>query len=338
MKTNIHHQYEYWIDIMRSFACIMVLFCHSPQPYINQPGQILMGINNYFGMAWGPILFFMISGACILGKDQQAIPFLKRRFSRILFPTVIWSFVYIFMECFIWKTAPSSESTYKILLIPFTPQYGSMWFMYVLIAIYLMAPILTPWLLKCTNKEIELYLGLWGITLFLPYLELFDNNVNEIIWRNGMLFYLSGFLWVAVLGYYCRFHMKSFHFSFWNILICTFILLSPLYIYCIKSATGKTILSSTSIDAIATTTLAFIIIKKIKWGFIFQKQIRTIAKYSFGIYLSHMLFMYPFRLWIAQFNLHYAIQIPITAFSIGVCALIFTIVLSKLPFGKYLIG
>ena len=338
MKTNTQQPREYWIDIMRTFACIMVLFCHSPQPYSNQPGQILLGINNYYGMAWGPILFFMISGACILGKEQHAIPFLRRRFSRILFPTIIWSTVYIFMECFVWETAPSSEATYKFLLIPFGPQYSLMWFMYALTAIYLLAPIISPWLLKCTKKEIELYLGLWGITLFLPYLGLYNHYVYQIISSNGILFYLSGFLWVAVLGYYCRFYVERINISFWKIIVCIFILLSPLNIFMIKKTTGITISSSLSIDSIATTMLAVLFIKNISWRNRFQKLIALIAKYSFGIYLSHMLFMYPFRLWIAQYNFHYAIQIPLTAFIVGISALFLCCLSSKLRFSKYIIG
>ena len=70
---------EYRIDLMRAFACIMVLFCHSPRPNIGQPGKFLVGITNYYGMALGPILFFMISGACILWEEKDAKPFLKKK-------------------------------------------------------------------------------------------------------------------------------------------------------------------------------------------------------------------------------------------------------------------
>ena len=66
---------EYWIDLMRAFACIMVIFCHSPQPFFEQTrGAWIVGLVNYFGMSLGPFLFFMISGACIMTKPVEALP------------------------------------------------------------------------------------------------------------------------------------------------------------------------------------------------------------------------------------------------------------------------
>ena len=337
-RINTYNKREYWIDIERVFACLMVIFCHSPQTYTISSGQLLLGINNYFGMAWGPILFFMISGACVLGKDQQTIPFLKKRFSRILFPTLFWSIVYILLQCFIWKTIPSTEVTQMFLMIPFYFQYGDLWFMYTLASIYLMVPILSPWLSRCSKKELELYLTFWGITLLLPFLALFDDNVKQMSQINGVFFYLSGFLWVAVLGFYCRYFINSFKISFYSILICSLILISPLYIYIIKVSTGITITSSLTINSIATTMLAFIVIKNIRWSKKFQNIINIISHCSFGIYLSHMLFLHPFNIWIAQYNLHYAIQIPLTTLVVSLSSFSFAYILSKLPYGKYIIG
>lgn len=329
---------EYWIDVMRAFACIMVLFCHSPQPYINQPGQILMPITNYYGMAWGPILFFMISGACIMYKEQPAFPFLRKRFSRILIPTVFWSIIYIILECKVWHTCPEQELWSKIFNIPLEPQYGLMWFMYALISIYLMTPILSKWLHRCTKRELELYLLLWGITLLLPYVSLFGESFGSIIKENGLLFYFSGFLWVAVLGFYCRKNIVINVWQWWHILIIILVLLSPLYIFLLKHFFCITISSSLSVDSIATTALAFLFFQNMNWGSTFRKGIQLIAKYSFGIYLTHMLLMHPFRMWISQLNLHYAVQIPLTVVVVGAFAFIVTAILSKLPFSKYLIG
>jgi len=98
----------------------------------------------------------MLYNTPVSGKDQQTIPFLKKRFSRILFPTLFWSIVYILLQCYIWKTIPSTEATQKFLMIPFYFQYGDLWFMYTLASIYLMVPILSPWLLRCSKRELEL--------------------------------------------------------------------------------------------------------------------------------------------------------------------------------------
>ena len=330
---------EFWIDLLRAFACVMVLFCHSPQPYHGQAGQWLMPVTNYFGMAWGPILFFMISGACIMNKELEAVPFLRRRFSRILIPTIFWSIVYVIIECMVWHTCPEQDLWKKIIMIPFEPQYGLMWFMYALIAIYLMTPILSRWLHRCGQSECRLYITLWGITLLLPYADLLGIDIESIINSNGTLFYFSGFLWMAVLGYYCRQYGQILCFRWWYVLVCIIILMSPMYIFIIKINTGITVASSLSVDAVATTVLAFIFFRNLKWkGGIISKAIELLSKYSFGIYLTHMLLMYPFRMWIAQFNFHYFIQIPLTVLVVGLFAFSFTSLLSKIPFSKYIIG
>lgn len=334
---------DYKIDVMRAFACVMVLFCHAPQHYTGQPGKVFVGIDNYFGMAWGPILFFMISGACVLWAEREAVPFLKKRFSRILFPTIIWSVIYIFIESFWWHTAPESAWVYKIPKILFEPQYSLMWFMYTLIAIYLATPILSRWLAKSNRSEVRMYLLLWGVTLLLPFIELFGVGTSSLLVPNSYLYYFSGFLWAAVAGYYCRKYVRIEKLSFWHICLAALILLSPAYLLLIKHYTGKLMDMSLGILSMTTTAFAFIFIYNVRLpqyltsGF-GRKLILKVSELSFGIYLSHMVFMHPFRCWIAQFNLNFAIQIPVTVLIVGICAFATSWAISKLQFGKYLIG
>ena len=241
------------------------------------------------------------------------------------------------MECYIWHDAPSTYFTNRIMAIPFGPQYGSMWFMYALISIYLMTPIITPWLSKCSKKELETYLGIWTIVLFLPYISLFNNGAFSLIQKGGILFYFGSYLWIAVLGFYCRKYI-TISINFKIIFLCIVILTSPLILYIIRNTIDKNIISHLTINTVANTALAFIVIQNISWKGRTRKIIEFISKYSFGIYLTHMLFMYPFRNWISIYNLNFFIQIPITAFTVGACALWLTWLISKLPYCKYIIG
>lgn len=334
---------DYKIDLMRAFACVMVLFCHAPQVYLGQPGRVLIGIDNFFGMAWGPILFFMISGACILWSERDTIPFLKKRFSRILLPTICWSVIYIFIETFWWQTSPKELWPQKICRMLFEPQIGHLWFMYALIAIYLATPILSRWLANSSRSEVRFYLLLWGVTLLLPFIELFGVDVSFLQKSGGFLYYFSGFLWAAVTGYYCRRYVKIEQLRWWHIVLSIVVLLSPAYVFLIKRYTGQLMDMSLGVLAMSTTALGFIFIyntplpKFLSEG-AGRKLVLKISELSFGIYLVHMVFMYPFRLWIANFNLHYAVQLPLTVLVVGVCAFLVSWAISKLPFGKYIIG
>lgn len=315
----------------------MVLFCHAPQPYVNQPGQWLIAIDNYYGMAWGPVLFFMISGACIIGKKESAQSFLRRRFSRILLPTFLWSVIYIILQRYVWKIEVDGSIWSQVLMIPFGPQYGLMWFMYALVAIYLCSPIISAWVNQCSKKELEFYLCLWGVTLVLPYLSLICNSFSLIQRENGILFYLSGFLWVAVLGYYCRRYLANLELKRRHFLLGIVVLLSPLWVWVIKRLCGQTVSSSLSIDSIATTALAFMSIMLYN-GWKRFRIIEEISKYSFGIYLIHMVFMYPFKNWISRFGLNYALQIPITVIVVGICSFLSVWAISKTKVGNYIVG
>lgn len=334
---------DFRIDLLRAFACIVVLFCHSPQVFDGQSGAFLVAINNFYGMAWGPILFFAISGACLLETPREAIPFLKKRMSRILIPTIVWSVIYVFLQCFLWDTFPKEDFLNKLAMMLIEPQYGLLWFMYALISIYLVTPILSRWIDQCTPKEIRFYLVLWGIGLCLPYMDLFDINSNSVFASNGLLHYFSGYLWCGVAGFYCRKYVRLNVVSVRGKIISLIILLSPLYVFLIKHLTGKVVDGSSTLLSMLVTLYAIVFIYSIDVFWLESKKkfaliVNNLSKYSFGIYLCHMVLLHPFRHWIASFGINYAIQIPLTAIFIGVVSYSFVWLISKISISKYVIG
>lgn len=334
---------EYWIDVMRTFACVMVLFCHAPAP-VQSGGLVSTAfgmVNAYLGMALGPVLFFMISGACILNQkaaEEQVSHFFKRRFSRILVPTIVWSVIYILVEHFIWHE-PMYEGMsllHHLVMIPFYPQYGLLWFMYALVSIYLMAPILSAWLIRSSKRDLEVYLLIWSFTLLLPYLNVLLPGVIKIIEPNGMLFYLSAWLWIAATGYYCRYYIKIEKVRLWHFILVFSV--APVTVLAFKLISGETINNCLSIASVFTTAGVFVLIQNIHFKEKQKKPVELFSKFSFGIYLSHMLFTHPFRLFLSQYALASYIQIPLTVFFSGICAFVLVYLISKLPFSKYIIG
>ena len=334
---------DFRIDLLRAFACIMVLFCHAPQHYTGQPGSFLGAIDTYYTMAWGPILFFAISGVCLLGGDREAIPFLKKRFSRILFPTIFWSIVYIILQCYVWKTIPQSQFWYMIPSMLVKPQYGLMWFMYALISLYLMVPILSRWLNSCKRQEVLFYLAIWSITLIIPYFDVLGTQTESLVVKNGMLFYMSGFLWCAVAGFYCQKWVRWSFTNKWHLFYTVVILLSPAYILLLQQLGEVNFDTSLTFFSMATTLFAIIFVYSVNITRIaasptLNTLVSHISKYSFGIYLFHMVILFPFKQWIGDYNLNYAIQIPITVLVVAPLSYLASWGISKLPFGKYIIG
>ena len=190
MKTrNIHY------DIMRIVACLMIVGMHAPMPSDNA-NPIFLNITSYC-FAPGLCLFFVLSGALILPVKTDTRTFLKKRLGKVVFPTLCFTILYLGLKFF---TGQSVDVLSSVLSIPFSAQgYGILWFMYTLVGLYLLAPIISRWLESASKREMEFYLGLWIVSLCYPILRLFV-QVNES--ATGILYYFTGYAGYFVLGYY----------------------------------------------------------------------------------------------------------------------------------------
>lgn len=69
---NIERNYK--LDLLRVIAIMMIILMHSPMPK-SAPGFVLVGISYFTAPGIG--LFFMISGALLLGNNMNTSAFLK---------------------------------------------------------------------------------------------------------------------------------------------------------------------------------------------------------------------------------------------------------------------
>lgn len=331
---------EIWIDVLRMIACISVVLIHSSAKYDGFiPGQFILAPANYILMATGVSIFFMISGALLLSKEQELQMFYKKRFTRILAPTLIWSVFYIIYEQIYHHSFTWQNTLSKISMIPFVNQTGILWFMYVLIGIYLVIPILSSWLNKASRKDIEMVLCLWGITLLMPIFTLYNETCKFLISEGGALYLFNGFIGYALLGYYLR---KYVHWSVRNtrfIILFLFSIITPLIIFFTSFIPLSLLNGSMNIPTVCLSATCFIFFKSLSYsnGKIL-KIARYISKYSFGIYLSHWVFMLPLKYILTQYHINYLIQIPVTACFVFLISLFFVVLLSKCPYSKLLFG
>ena len=82
-----------YLDTVRVLACFMVILMHSPMPDNNAPGMFLSTISYLTAPCIG--LFFMVSGALLLPVRTGMFTFLKKRFTKIIFPTLFWTAIYL---------------------------------------------------------------------------------------------------------------------------------------------------------------------------------------------------------------------------------------------------
>lgn len=338
MKQPIDENRLYWIDAIRSFACLCVLTIHAYVPGGTHGARIVAGIN-YFAVAGASILFFMISGALVLYKPKKFFPFMKQRLLRIALPMIIWTIITLVIGCFTgamnWRDLPNA-----IMLIPFEPQYGTYWFIYVVFGIYLVTPILSLWLQQCSRNELRVLLGLGAIALASPYLALIDRDFSDIVsMSHGWLYYFNGYLWLAVMGYYLRRYVNISSIKWWHIALIVVLVALPVSYFLFKIP-PQLLQNRLAINVVLLCCVYFVIIKHLRLSERMKRIVYNFAQHSFGIYLIHKQLMnfVILPLMPETFNLHYVfVYIIVVALEVSIC---YTIVhlLSKLPYSKYFIG
>jgi hypothetical protein len=115
----------------------------------------------------------------------------------------------------------------KNLLFNFNYAAGHLWFVYMLIGVYLLMPLLSPWAERVGKRELQVYLGIWAFTTLIPLLRAiviggFDEMSfiygvsglprqaltplwGEAGWNSyGTFYYISGFVGYLLLGLYFR--------------------------------------------------------------------------------------------------------------------------------------
>lgn len=154
---------------MRVIAFFLVLVVHSTEPfYFGGKGCYIAGESDMYWIAFFEALarscvplFVIASGYLLFPLRYDAVTFAKKRAVRILVPFVIWSLFYALY----WG---EPVSNLKGLLLNFNYAAGHLWFVYMLIGLYIMMPLLSPWAEKVGKKELGIYIGIWLATTLVP--------------------------------------------------------------------------------------------------------------------------------------------------------------------------
>ncbi|WP_163880442.1 acyltransferase [Paenibacillus favisporus] len=168
-------------DLLRIIAIIGVIFLHVSSPLHQTFAEpiIWWHIGNVYDSAvrWTVPVFFMISGAFLLNKNEPINRFLKKRFSTILPSFFVWSVIYYFWEIKrqedIGNIVEPSAKTFFYNFLNGNIYYH-LWFIYTILGLYLVVPIIRLFVQNATKQHIQYFLLLWffGNTV-LTTLEIF---------------------------------------------------------------------------------------------------------------------------------------------------------------------
>ena len=338
---NLRIQYY---DNLRAFACFLVILTHSAMPALNPEFGIFMVLFSLMGSPSSE-LFVSISSSLLAPTKLSMKEFYKKRFSKLLWPFLFWS---IFMVLYRYSVDEIDIQTVyrKIILFPLKATEGIYWFVYVIAALYLINPIISPWLKIATKKEMQFFILIWFITLLLPLLNIITKeSIYELNGNyNFILVYMGGFIGYMLIGVYFKkfpviFKSKSRAF----LVVAVFILLGiiPFAVGLIlKVSAGELIGNNLSLSSAFFVIAIYLFFKNFKLPSVLENITSSIAKYSFGIYLIHI-FILQEVVWkfMKNFRLpHPLLETPIIALTtLAICFLVVK-GLSYLPMSEYFIG
>ncbi len=158
-----------WADLVRVVAiCGVVLIHASAQTLLSRRAAVAhpdwwWAAHLYDAFARPAVpLFVMVSGALLLDPRREAAPgaFLRRRLPRLLVPLLFWSLLYLAWNVRYHEVRLGGALDIAKAILA-GPVYTHLWFLYMLLGLYLLTPVLQPYL-RAASRGNQLYLGgLW---------------------------------------------------------------------------------------------------------------------------------------------------------------------------------
>jgi len=363
-----------FIDYIRVVACFLVMLVHASENFYAADASGLAGnvsfIANEANRFWAAFydgtvaricvpLFIIVSAFLLvpLKSGTSMKDFYRKRFTRILPPMVCFMLLYTSLPL-AWgqMTIEQSLNDLKMLPFDFPSMAGHLWFMYPLISLYLIIPVVSPWLEKATAKDERLFIYIFLISTLIPWLVRF---VSKDLWGCcfwnpyfGMLYYCSGYLGYLVIAHYIRYHIDWDRskrikigavclavgsiftgWSFWHAGTPGRFIETPLLEWSWEFCTP---------NVVCATFGAFLLFTCIQ-----RKQapkwITTTAKLSYGMYLMHLFFLsFLASVFVngdpANPLIPVYLAIPCIAVLTFICCVATSWLISKIPGSKWIIG
>jgi len=300
-----------WADLIRVVAIFLVVTVHVSGQITNVWGKVPES-DWFIANIYGSIaricvpLFFMISGYLLLPRSESLGVFYRKRMPKVVVPFIAWSLIYLGWYCGNHPGMCTAPLIRDLLFVQGT--YYHLWFMYSLIGIYLILPVLRLLVRPEVDRKVLWYfIGLWlifqSLLNFVTYFGHFQIGISAPL--------ANGFVGFFILGYL----LGPWKLSRWQTaLVAAAWLLATLATilgtYFLTKSSGKFenyFYGFTTPNVLIASATGFFLVKWLSEtrGFAspkIQRSIRSLAAASFGIYLIHVLVIELLQSWIPGYH------------------------------------
>lgn len=352
-------------DLIRSLAMFLVILLHSanetlqaftsPNPFAPMPPM---------GYWWAAVayksvalvcvpLFVMLSGALLLQPAKLNEPirvFLKKRLSRLGLAFVFWSAIYLAWGFFLHPEVPVTPSNVwqGIVRDLFSGAYYQFWFLYLIVGLYLITPVLRVIIAYGSDKLIRYLLVLWFVGIAVVPILVLASGIQI----NNNVFVIGGWIGYFVLGTYLQ-RVKARTSILIGLLIAGFattifgvwLMTYPL----IALGQPNFFFDYLTVNVIAGSVALFMILMKFNMDWpgsnhpVIGKVAGAISKNTLPIFLFHVIILESFQRGFFGFTLSYTtlnpiIEIPLIATLTLFITLGLVLLMRRVPVLKKLIG
>lgn len=341
----------FWMDFVRTIVIFGVVVVHVSADVITEWGKAPLSwwwsANIYDSLARGCVpIFIMLSGALLLPKTESYGEFFKKRFNRIGIPFLTWSVVYLIWKKLFYEPNMGLQEAFARILSDKVCFH--LWFLYIIIGLYLITPVLRVLVAHAKLRDLLYFLGLWFlISSLLPFAQ----RIVEMFAHANFEFKLpaeaaQGFIGYFVLGHALhQFSTKElFRPALFTLISCFLICAGGTYVLSARFHSFQQLFYENMSPNVVFYAAAFFIVVKYCPLFSgdctnsgFRSAISLFSKASFGIYLVHPIFidvLYHGRLGFVLRGdvFHPAYMIPVVALIVYILSFITVFAVQKIPY------
>ncbi|MCI0920359.1 acyltransferase [Sphingobacterium rhinopitheci] len=331
-----------YISYLRVIATIFVVLIHASTGFLNHFDSYSFNWNyaNWINAATrcAVPLFVALSGALLLSKEENTLIFYKKRFPKILYPFAFWTLIYLIYYFYRYTNFTALPISQVLNIARDKVLHGAnahLWYVYMIVGLYFTIPFLKKIILLASMREIEIFLVLWFLSMFVNY-KIFYDYVPKID-----LTFFSGYVGYLVLGYYLSKKTISLPRSIPYIAYFLVILFTGYITWYLSAKIHKLdpIYYNYNFFNTALATAFLFLALKITCAdkHTMPKWVTLIDQYSFSIYLIHILPLNYIHPWISKYmDTVYVIPVA-TVLSIA-ASMIIAYIIRLIPGGKYISG
>jgi surface polysaccharide O-acyltransferase-like enzyme len=343
-------------DLIRTLAIFLVILLHASNEALQAssvPVAYWWTAAVYKSLALSCVaLFVMLSGALLLQPAKLNEPirvFLKKRLSRLGLAFVFWSMVYLAWGFYIGHVPITlSNIGQGILRDLFTGADYQFWFIYLIVGLYLITPILRAVIASGNERIVRYLIALWfaGVAI-VPLVQLPLGYALD-----PRVFLLAGFIGFFVLGTYLQ-KIKLRSSILYGLLIASFVAtIFGLWLlnYPLNDlGQGPFFFNYLALPAIVGSAALFLVLLKFRPDWpgsnhkAARKLVQAISKNTLPIFLFHVIILETFERGLLGFKLSFTtlnpiIEIPLLAVLTFLITLGLVLLMKKVPVLRKLIG